>query len=1509
MSTASTPRGNDFTEVLSHELDQIEARRKAVLGEAAAKHPPSAPPDGANATQSSAAAVRDRAKRMDLFGVSFSGGGIRSGTFCLGVLQALGKLKLLRHVDYLSTVSGGGYIGGWLAAWIRREADGLATPPFTDPTAVPPRTTIRCENRDVSPSAAAVINVERQLDPDRGVQARAFRRDIGQTDDSAPPFAEDREPSPLHHLRAHSRYLSPRVGLLSLDTWTLFAIYLRNMFVNALIFVPLLAFVVLAVRVAVRAVAEPSSPNQTLRWSLFGGFLALVLCAQVVMRIGLNHVREKTNPRGWWRNAALIGYCLLAASLLAVWLTAPDVHDWRPQSGLPAPNRMPNELRRSHDTAGGVTLYAVVADVFRRDYVGGASFFGGLGLCVGFLVWVLPSVAGGYGRWYLGGLHMLFLAWFGAVFGALFEVVVNNFLFLDGGNHPALFATFGPPLFLASLVIAAYAEVALAGGWYSDHEREWRSRLAAWMFLLAVGWLAVFATVVYVPHLLDNRGGTATTGAVVLLSAALRFLVPHLSKSPGLMTWAAVKVVPALFLVALLALVASGVDRIVAQFGPPDELLAATGGVAEPAVTSSYGGRLGWSDWLPIWTALGLALALFLLFFFIVPVNRFSLHALYGNRLIRAYLGASRRPPSEHLAQRTCVPTAARDARAANTFSGFDPHDDLPLVALSADHRVGGTANPYPGPLPLFNTALNLVAGSELAYQDRRSDSFVLTPDYCGSFATGYARLNGGAHPTDAELADTLGRYWNLTVGRAVTISGAAVDPNMANYYSEQFTAFLTIMNARLGWWMANPNPDPPAPGCLRRLWRAVKPTLKWCVRFREEAHAGTIQRAWWRFKGWLKIQLGYQRRTPWNATPPAGSKHYLKELLGYTDAAQANVHLSDGGHFENTGAYELIRRRCRFVLLVDAAENTDTTSENLANLVRLVHADFGIRIQIDTAPLRRGGADGRTSDWHCAVGAIRYDDVDAGGVIGTLLFLRSSLTGDEPPDIRNYAATNPAFPHHPTAHQFFDAAQFESYRGLGYHIGMTVLQEAAEAETEAAVADATRHAATLRAVGALFVNSPGAAVWAAVANAADAVTARNAAEHQPDRPATEQDGENVKATARLPAAAGPATTAPIAPVAETLLGAGDQTVAQVALVTLVALVETTSPVVTPAHPPDRNGVAPRATGETPLPDLATPRHHSRFKRRLFGKLRRQWTPCSTALREQYIQSCVESLREGERPQADGDERTIIRRIQLMELEWLRNDLTHNYSHPIQRGWVNTFRDWAAGEGFRRLWPRMRCEFSREFVRFCERALGVGRPAVQLVRAEDLPRDLGGWATELTAEFGREFHTYLASARASGLPVYYGQPEAYLHEKMTTNRGSCWLIGYGAPNARDAIVAPEALPSVTHIVGVAAAFPLRRNKTDQLDRDEFLLWIRGPYRMAGVGAAAMRLLFADGAAPLRGKRLLSRFPRSGTGPAEQLQRATWVQFMNDFDFYGVRPSGAAWEQSELRVEYTPQADS
>src|SRR5690242_226091 len=166
---------SQFEEVLTDEIREIQASRERRLPDI--KFPQSGSPD-----------PYARAHEAQLFGVAFSGGGIRSATFNLGILQALAELGVLRWVDYLSTVSGGGYIGSWLAAWIKRQTPGSA------PT--------------------AVEAVQERLAPD---QRSRF---------------ESEKLNPVHFLRQYSNYLTPRTGFFGADTWTMISIYLRNVILN-----------------------------------------------------------------------------------------------------------------------------------------------------------------------------------------------------------------------------------------------------------------------------------------------------------------------------------------------------------------------------------------------------------------------------------------------------------------------------------------------------------------------------------------------------------------------------------------------------------------------------------------------------------------------------------------------------------------------------------------------------------------------------------------------------------------------------------------------------------------------------------------------------------------------------------------------------------------------------------------------------------------------------------------------------------------------------------------------------------------------------------------------------------------------------------------------------------------------------------------------------------------------------------------------------------------------------
>ena len=293
-------------------------------------------------------------------------------------------------------------------------------------------------------------------------------------------------------------------------------------------------------------------------------------------------------------------------------------------------------------------------------------------------------------------------------------------------------------------------------------------------------------------------------------------------------------------------------------------------------------------------------------------------------------------PAEEALPPIHAARTASRTASRVSTPT---------TISRSTDLGPGTTRRkPYPGPYHLINTSLNLVAGKELAWRDRKAESFVISPGYCGCNATGYAPMTA-----------VKGRH--LTLGRAVAISGAAVDPNMSYHQSPSLTALMTIFNARLGWWLQNP----------------AKPD--WC-----------------------------------GAGPRCNLLLY-SELFGWTDDLGDYVHLSDGGHFENLGIYELVRRRCRYIVAVEAPTDRGAATDSLANMIRLCRIDFGVRIELDTDAARGNGPRQARRRWHCAVGTIHYDDVDGGELPGILVYVRASLTGDEPPDVQEYAAKNPDIP------------------------------------------------------------------------------------------------------------------------------------------------------------------------------------------------------------------------------------------------------------------------------------------------------------------------------------------------------------------------------------------------------------------------------------------------------------------------------------------------------------------
>src|SRR5579864_646494 len=225
-----------FETVLKLELDEIQQSRRRRTPEV-------------NATPLASSDPYSTAGDAQLFGVAFSGGGIRSATFNLGILQALAEMDMLRWVDYLSTVSGGGYIGSWLAAWIKRtESKSPATP---------------------------VGEVEHRLSPQESARF------------SGEPVY------PIQFLRRYSNYLTPRLGFFGADTWTLISIYLRNVILNQAILISAIAEILLLPRFAEWPFVNVERETT---WPMLMSAVAL-MCAITV--IGWNLLRlEAEGPPG-----------------------------------------------------------------------------------------------------------------------------------------------------------------------------------------------------------------------------------------------------------------------------------------------------------------------------------------------------------------------------------------------------------------------------------------------------------------------------------------------------------------------------------------------------------------------------------------------------------------------------------------------------------------------------------------------------------------------------------------------------------------------------------------------------------------------------------------------------------------------------------------------------------------------------------------------------------------------------------------------------------------------------------------------------------------------------------------------------------------------------------------------------------------------------------------------------------------------------------------------------------
>ncbi|OHV94345.1 hypothetical protein AKG95_27795 [Janthinobacterium lividum] len=211
-----------------------------------------------------------------------------------------------------------------------------------------------------------------------------------------------------------------------------------------------------------------------------------------------------------------------------------------------------------------------------------------------------------------------------------------------------------------------------------------------------------------------------------------------------------------------------------------------------------------------------------------------------------------------------------------------------------------------------------------------------------------------------------------------MAISGAAAAPRMGTLTSQRYTTLLAMLNVRLGYWLRKPK------------------------------------------RGWS-----------WNSTP--GATYFARELSGMMNEEAAFLNLSDGGHLENLGLYELLRRRCRYIIVIDGEADIEHQFTGLLNAIQMAKIDLGVKVEPDLSDLRTG--DDRFKRAHFAMARIDYGIQQNGiAVQGLLLVIKLAMTGNEPELLMKYQNENLTFPHQSTAQQIFSEAQFEAYRLLGEH-------------------------------------------------------------------------------------------------------------------------------------------------------------------------------------------------------------------------------------------------------------------------------------------------------------------------------------------------------------------------------------------------------------------------------------------------------------------------------------------
>ena len=981
----------------------------------------------------------DRLKRllhaMNASALCLSGGGIRSASFSLGVLEGLslfsGSQKrangLMHNLDYLSTVSGGGYIGSWFISWVqqRRVAKDILPPAKAliqciadnrEKISTSNLKALQCSAKNLVSAARAIqqqaraiwppyesfedliecinrqataleeeadrlarktVTNARSLDEDKkeaescwrlaeetlsaaispfstkaysdgcmeAISAQAYSEVVAAMAGNQSVTSGDAEPRPVRHLRSYTSYLAPSMGF-SLDTFTLAAIVLRNLLVNWVMVIPVLLTLISLAQITGFGTAHLQAQSSKwwpsiVVWNLSGGQLVLggivaFLFIVAALAAGFSLPSHHEKLNHSVRRWSVAVFVVMV--VLASWLLTVS------QSTI-------SEFSPFNPS---LWLKAVICMVD----------FGVLAVSI----WLAYKERIGQinlgrsrGRVGAGVMNVIATLSISLLTGWLLQLdrLYVYPILLSGGSSPflqqlasdsRLFIVFALPITLTILMATTSLFCALLGIFEMEQDREWWVRCGGAFLIFNLVWILAHGIAFY------GEDGWKTVVAGV--SGLGLGLLGSLLGSSG-----ATSAGPRPVKAAQLTSVGGFFEKhhmVLPSIGGLSLCLIALGiAAAEESIRKAMVNSRG--ELASAVELFVISLIFSVLINFAININLFSLYGMYRMRLMRAFLGASnvfRRP---------------------DPFTNFDPKDTPYETDLPACHGV---------PLHVINTTLNLTGTKNTAWRQRRAESFTFSPIECGGWRVGYVKT------------ECYGGTRGVTLATAMSISGAAFNPNMGYQSSPILSLLMTFFNLRLGCWL--PNPKRPKP----------------------------------------KMGLGSQNEVFFRKSgPTCALQPLIAEALGNTDDTYRWIELTDGGHFENLGLYEMVMRRCKNIIVVDAGADPLCQFEDLGNAIRKIRIDLGIPIVFSPPDIRmREGMKANNS--YCAVARIQYHCVDEvwpgkspDDLNGWLVYIKAGLTGEEPADILQYAKTHSTFPHETTGDQFFSESQFESYRHLGSHI------------------------------------------------------------------------------------------------------------------------------------------------------------------------------------------------------------------------------------------------------------------------------------------------------------------------------------------------------------------------------------------------------------------------------------------------------------------------------------------